>query len=48
MHHEVGAGDQQLGGHLDGLGIGDDPLGGFVEAEQDVHRDGRVISGSLS
>jgi hypothetical protein len=40
MDHPVGAGDEQLGGQGDRLGVGHDPLGGFVQAEQDVHRDG--------
>ncbi|MNV50986.1 hypothetical protein D3C71_1430170 [compost metagenome] len=40
MHHEIGAGDQQLNGYLNRLGIGYDPFGGFVETEQDIHGNG--------
>ncbi|MNR30529.1 hypothetical protein D3C85_1479910 [compost metagenome] len=47
MHHEIGAGNQQLRRHLDGLGIGHHPLGSVVEAEQDIDRnrlgDQRVV-----
>lgn len=39
MDDEVGAGNQQLGRHLDSLGIGHHPFGGFVQAQQHVHRD---------
>ncbi len=38
MHHKVGTGDQQLRRHLDRLGIGDHTVGGFVQAQQHVHR----------
>ncbi len=40
VHHEVAAGDQQLGGNLNRLGIGDHALGGVVQAQQHVHRNG--------
>ena len=39
MDDEVGPGNQQLGGNLDRLCVRYHPLGSFVEAEQDVHRD---------
>ena len=38
MHHEVGPGDQQLGRHLDRLGIGHHPVCRFIQAQQDVDR----------
>ncbi|MNJ37586.1 hypothetical protein D3C77_324140 [compost metagenome] len=38
MHHEVGAGDQQLGRYPDRLGIGDHAFAGFVEAQEHIDR----------
>ena len=40
MHHEVGTGDQELGGYLYGLGIGDHSLGGVIQTEQYIYRNG--------
>ena len=40
VHHPVVAGDKELQRRGDGLGIGNDAVGGVVEAEQDAHRDG--------
>ena len=48
VHDEVGAGDQQLGRHLDRLGIGDHALGGIVSPSSMFTEIGRVISGSFS
>ena len=39
MHDPVAARDQELRGDGDGARIGDDALGGLVEAEQDIDRD---------
>ncbi len=39
VNDEVGTGNQQLGRYLDRIGIGHHPFGGFIEAEQHIHRD---------
>ncbi len=39
MHDMVGAGDQELSRHRDGLGVGHDAFGGLVEAEQHIDGD---------
>ena len=38
MDNPISAGDEKLRRHDNRVGIRDDPLGGFVEREQDVHR----------
>ena len=37
VHHKVGAGDQQLCGHLNRLGIGYNAIGSVVQPEQHIH-----------
>jgi hypothetical protein len=39
LHHPIGARDQQLRGHDDGRGVGDDAPRDLVQAEQDAHGD---------